>query len=526
MMEPSGYDCKCIISESDGSNTLELYMWSVGKNPAIYFQWTDPDGTGHIEADTSGFFLDTGDYYYSANPEIFTENRLITMTMSWDDFTSKEIYFQCVNLTADTNFTVTRDLSSDDLYRVAAATDNTVPIATTTTTGIVQIGEGLNVDESGVISTPIASKETLGIVKIGDGINVDEGIISLAAATEETIGGVKPGERMTFYTNGTLDVPLATTNSPGVVQAGSGIIVDEDGVISTSGSIGVLTEYEYLTDLSAKYNGVTYTAEKDSATGLISRISDDRGNEFEPTISSGITDVAMHNAAFLAVAMLSGLGESTIMPVTAGLVGYFDYKRQCAPALWTNRLGGDNIPITGSAAVNAECLQMPNGTRGTFSMPYTDGVMTLYAILKCSDKSGTGSWNLNYVLGAGSMNKHGGMRCLCEYNETWLFANSGNAYDIVPGISAVDNYHVIAVTCDVSQNEVMYIDGVSVGSKSLPKVSYGGIWGINHLNNNGVVQEPSVLTCNLKMLAFGRTAHTAEQIATNVAWLKQYYGLR
>ena len=286
-----------------------------------------------------------------------------------------------------------------------------------------------------------------------------------------------------------------------------------------------LTEYKYLTDLSVKFNGTTYTAEKDGATGLISRISDDAGNEFEPTISSGITDVVMHNAAFLAVAMLSGLGESTIMPVTAGLVGYFDYKRQCAPALWTNRLGGDNIPITGSAAVNAECLKMPNGTRGTFSMPYTDGAMTFYAVLKCSDKSGTGSWDLNYVLGAGSMSQHGGMRCLCEYNGTWLFANSGNAYDIVPEISAVDDYHVIAVTCDASQNEVMYIDGVSVGSKSLPKVSYGGIWGINHLNNNGVVQEPSVLTCNLKMLAFGRTAHTAEQIATNAAWLKKYYGL-
>lgn len=286
-----------------------------------------------------------------------------------------------------------------------------------------------------------------------------------------------------------------------------------------------LTEYKYLTDLSVKFNGTTYTAEKDGATGLISRISDDAGNEFEPTISSGITDVSMHNAAFLAVAMLSGLGESTIMPVTAGLVGYFDYKRQCAPALWTNRLGGDNIPITGSAAVNAECLKMPNGTRGTFSMPYTDGAMTFYAVLKCSDKSGTGSWGLNYVLGAGSMNQHGGMRCLCEYNETWLFANSGNAYDIVPEMSAVDNYHVIAVTCDARQNESMYIDGVLVGSKSLPKISYGDTWGINHLNNNGVVQEPSVLTCNLKMLAFGRNAHTAEQIATNVAWLKKYYGL-
>ena len=78
--------------------------------------------------------------------------------------------------------------------------------------------------------------------------------------------------------------------------------------ISDHGTVNSpLTEYKYLTDLSVKFNGTTYTAEKDGATGLISRISDDAGNEFEPTISSGITDVALHNAVFWAVAMCRGL---------------------------------------------------------------------------------------------------------------------------------------------------------------------------------------------------------------------------
>ncbi|MGN1339873.1 MAG: hypothetical protein ACI4WS_06240, partial [Oscillospiraceae bacterium] len=65
----------------------------------------------------------------------------------------------------------------------------------------------------------------------------------------------------------------------------------------------VLTEYEYLTDTSVKFNGTTYTVEKDSDTGLISKISDDAGNYFKPTINSCITDVAVHNAVFWAVAM-------------------------------------------------------------------------------------------------------------------------------------------------------------------------------------------------------------------------------
>lgn len=70
-----------------------------------------------------------------------------------------------------------------------------------------------------------------------------------------------------------------------------------------------LTEYQYLTDDSVKCNGVTYTAEKDAETGLISSISDSNGNSLKPEIPSGITNVALHNAVFWAVAMARGLGS-------------------------------------------------------------------------------------------------------------------------------------------------------------------------------------------------------------------------
>lgn len=71
-------------------------------------------------------------------------------------------------------------------------------------------------------------------------------------------------------------------------------------------SAGALTEYNVLSDTSVKYNGTTYTAEL-ADSGLISKITDDKGGEFSPTHADGVTDVALHNAAFLAVAMLSGL---------------------------------------------------------------------------------------------------------------------------------------------------------------------------------------------------------------------------
>lgn len=304
----------------------------------------------------------------------------------------------------------------------------------------------------------------------------------------------------------------------------------------------VLTEYKYLTDLSVRFNGTTYTAEKDSATGLISRISDDAGNEFEPTISGGISDVAMHNAAFLAVAMLSGLGNSTIMPVTAGLVGYFDYKRQCAPALWTNRLGGENIPITGSAAVSADCLEMPNQTYGMFKLPYQgNGDLVVYAVVKTSINQSTQWYEQDTVIGSSYQLVASYWRSICvngfvdagERYRTWWVDKFDNG--ITGGINGVytkshEQYHILTLT----QNNGLlcfYIDGVLTDDTIKLSERYGDYWGINCLaNNTGGIQyfqkaKYSGMTAYLKMLAFGRTPHTAEQIATNAAWLKKYYGL-
>ena len=95
---------------------------------------------------------------------------------------------------------------------------------------------------------------------------------------------------------------------------------------NTENSTSPLTGYEYLTDLSVKCNGVTYTVEKDSTTGLISKISDSNGNSFEPTINSGITDIAWHNAVFAAVAIHSGLKVIPDLVLFSGLNGQWEFK--------------------------------------------------------------------------------------------------------------------------------------------------------------------------------------------------------
>ena len=107
-----------------------------------------------------------------------------------------------------------------------------------------------------------------------------------------------------------------------------------------------LSEYEYLTDLSVRYNGVTYTAEKDDTTGLISRIYDDSGNEFEPTINSGITDITMHNAVFMAVAVHGGLAWNN-------------------KSLYLYKAGDECETITGGW--NGRCVAYSGTNTGSFS---------------------------------------------------------------------------------------------------------------------------------------------------------------
>ena len=89
---------------------------------------------------------------------------------------------------------------------------------------------------------------------------------------------------------------------------------------------GTLNEYKYLTDTSVKFNGTTYTIEKDADTGLISKISDSYNHEFKPSISPGITDFSLHIAVFWALAMCRGLGEIPQKTLFDGTEGAWSYS--------------------------------------------------------------------------------------------------------------------------------------------------------------------------------------------------------
>ncbi len=114
-----------------------------------------------------------------------------------------------------------------------------IPLASTTNLGIVQVGTGLQIDGSGVLSLvsplPTASTTQAGLVQIGSGLDVSDGVISatpIPDATTSTKGLVQIGSNLAV-SSGVVSAsfPDATTVVKGLVQIGSGLDVT-GGVVS------------------------------------------------------------------------------------------------------------------------------------------------------------------------------------------------------------------------------------------------------------------------------------------------------
>lgn len=147
---------------------------------------------------------------------------------------------------------------------------------------------------------------------------------------------------------------------------------------------GTLNEYKYLTNTSVKFNGTTYTIEKDAETGLISKISDSAGNEFEPEISAGITDVAAHNAVFWAVAMCRGLGQKIY-----GNTNIFDLENASA-GLWKNTGDGYDIILSEGSTISSDGVHMGSSIHLPISDTLSD--YTMFVVAKMRSDFTSSEW--------------------------------------------------------------------------------------------------------------------------------------
>lgn len=226
---------------------------------------------------------------------------------------------------------------------------------------------------------------------------------------------------------------------------------------------GTLNEYKYLTDASVKFNGTTYTVEKDTDTGLISKISDSAGNEFEPEISAGITDVAAHNAVFWAVAMCRGLGQKIY-----GNTNIFDLENASA-GLWKNTGDGYDIVLPGEAEISSEGVSL----NLNYNLPITGDLYdhTILAVAKKRVDFTSSDW-ATVIANYGTPPQFN----LCTRYLKWS-VGAGAAVGYYWGSTSAADYAVLAMRKSGSKG-VFYVNGVQQYSYSSYAVPIRDFWDI------------------------------------------------
>ena len=289
-------------------------------------------------------------------------------------------------------------------------------------------------------------------------------------------------------------------------QSGKAASLYNSGGISSV----LLTEYEYLTNLSAKCNGVTYTVEKDADTGLISKISDSNGNEFEPTINSGIADTAFHNAVIMAIAMVRGIAKTVKFDYT-GIFAFYDMSTlNIDNAIWSNKLSPNyNITLKGGSVENS-CLHLTSNDYGTLTC---NEPMTIYALFKTSS---TGDYH-------SVISKH--MTTYNQYHDFAIVINPNVILSCRSSLveSTVDarTSHVVCITRS-STSAKLYIDGVYIGSTTTALGDYYGEYTLNKsLRGDGIGDFPGDHL--YRMLALGSKEHNEAQIAINSKYILENY---
>ena len=295
--------------------------------------------------------------------------------------------------------------------------------------------------------------------------------------------------------------------------------------VAAGATSAALTEYQYLTDTSVKFNGVTYTVEKDAETGLISKISDSNGNEFEPEISAGITDVAAHNAVFWAVAMCRGISKTAF--IMDGIFGMFTPDtRDIANSRWRNSVSGYNDITLSGGSENGSALRFNPGEYGSL---ICDEPNTVYAILRADYKSAGGmTWFPLITKHLSIDSKYYGFDIFSLFGQESDYntiAFSAVVRDIPSSVDS-SGFHIVCYTRD-SGKILLYIDSVVVGAQNrIYTGNYGGNMLLNFSNRGGRIPENHELTStDIVLCAFGSQYHDAATVQKNTAYLMKKYNV-
>ncbi len=212
------------------------------------------------------------------------------------------------------------------------------------------------------------------------------------------------------------------------------------------------------------------------------------------------------------------------MPIMDGITDYFDYRQGLTATGWKNLAGGNDAVWTGMELQSdgSAGVYGTSSSYGEFITPYT-GENTLYVVFRTNP---IGYVKMNaHIVGScgGSLGSPVNGFWYGIDVEGYKLADVIGSDQFCMGIdSSVTSaaYHVAALTRTGAVNR-LYVDGAYAGSLN-NGVAYGSNWGIGLLidDQGALVQTYEVLR-QIKFIAVGSAAHTAEQIAENSAWLRE-----
>ena len=286
-----------------------------------------------------------------------------------------------------------------------------------------------------------------------------------------------------------------------------------------------LSSYRYLSDTSIDFNGTVYVVEKNE-NGLITKITNDKGNEFAPDIDGDITDVAFHNAVFTAVSMLCGVGSGTsseLMPAMDGVNWYYDAEHIDSVTEWQN-LVGDTPLVLSYSTVADDAVELPAGAVGSLNTGLDNSDITIYIVCKNNATSG---WN---SLGgmANPYSQGNGYELTVESLTRRLGVTTG-AWGTSPLTGTIepqsavwsDEYNLIVIRRS-GETVTAFFNGVAGSSTKMcygydPLFVLGGYYRSSQSYNSA--------TSYYKQIAIASTAHSDGDVMLNSQWLMNKYGI-
>lgn len=277
--------------------------------------------------------------------------------------------------------------TSGAVYDAIQAASGTVPDATTTTKGKVQVGNNITVSD-GVISVPNASALTKGVMAVGSGLVANQGLVHLAQASDSAIGGVIIGDGLKIDVNdkltidsdatigvnqngkitvrtatpdnvglvtidgtnsnltlayGKLDVPTGSRDTKGVLQVGSNINVGS-GVISvptaTPGTLGVATIADTDSNLTMGAGGVIDVPTGSTSTKGVLSVNNTNGlTVLNGTIGMNKADEVTWGTVRIGDNIISNNGEISVRDATTNDAGVVTLDDSVTPS-------SNNVPTS------------------------------------------------------------------------------------------------------------------------------------------------------------------------------------